>query len=143
MPRSVTAMILGVSYAALLGAVLLWPTHVDENLDVVAWPGVATALGLLGLSDAVGYQLIEIAANVVLFAPLGVIVALSVRRHRVWWTILVAGLASVAVESIQWLWLPGRTASFVDVVANITGAAVAALVVTWLSGWRRANSARV
>jgi glycopeptide antibiotics resistance protein len=67
----------------------------------------------------------EIVGNVLLFAPLGVVLCLrhmSLRR-----SILAAAALSVAVELVQ-LALPGRTTAVDDVLCNTTGAALGWLV---------------
>jgi VanZ family protein len=70
------------------------------------------------------YSMIEEAANVALFVPLGMlgILALGLRR---WWRVVLTGTAlSGSVELVQSAFLPGRVASVTDVVANGAGALV-------------------
>ncbi len=74
------------------------------------------------------YPRIEFGANVVMFVPFGVLVALILRR---WWLLAVplAFAASGLIEVGQGLFLAQRTASPLDVVANVLGAAVGAVLV--------------
>lgn len=71
----------------------------------------------------------EFAANTLVFAPLTGLAAL-VWRSRSWteWT-TYGFMLSLMVEAVQGLALPGRSASFADVVANTMGALVGAVAV--------------
>jgi VanZ family protein len=82
-------------------------------------------------------QGVEPLANVALFVPLALLLcrALPAVRRRAVWLVCVAG--SAGVELVQLLFLPGRTASVVDVVTNSTGAAIGVVLDRWLSERRR------
>jgi len=118
---------LGLALSAVYGtAVLLvglWPSHVDQNIPVLTfWPG--TWLVDHGMSPETAYRLIESAANALFFVPLGAIAVLLLGRSR-WKLAVAAGLiASAAIETLQAIALPGRTAALSDVVANTLGAAL-------------------
>jgi glycopeptide antibiotics resistance protein len=94
------------------------------------------ALHRRGLPEFLNYNVIEFSANVAMFIPLGLLVALLF-GPRWWWAALFvcAGL-SVSIELYQYLLLPDRYATVRDVVANSTGGAVgtvgAAIAVAWL-----------
>jgi glycopeptide antibiotics resistance protein len=116
----------GEGYAILavlvvMALILFWPTHVDAPIDgtlfqVLAW---LHAHGVPGWFD---YDFVEFAANILLFVPLGALVA-SLTMHPLWWTSGVAGLTfSLIVEFTQEVFLPGRTGSADDLIANTTGA---------------------
>ena len=120
MPRILLAV-----YVVGLALVVFWPGGVAHGLDL------SRQLRALGLSW-VTYNELESFANVVLFLPLGLLIALIIPIGR-WW-ILVLGLIVVSgsIELAQALFIPGRVASFLDVLANVTGGlagiAVAALI---------------
>jgi len=77
----------------------------------------------------------DVLANVLLFAPLGVGLALLGVR---WRRALLAGLAlSLGIELTQYLAIPGRFASVSDVLTNTTGAALGALLVASWRTWCR------
>jgi glycopeptide antibiotics resistance protein len=101
-------------YVVGLALVVLWPGGVAHGLDL------SRQLRALGLSW-VTYNQLESFANVVLFLPLGLLVALIIPTGR-WW-ILVLGLIVVSgsIELAQALFIPGRVASVLDVLANATG----------------------
>lgn len=64
--------------------------------------------------------------NVVLFMPVGALLAVVARRPW-WWATLAALAASAAIELVQWLWLE-REGGWSDVVANTLGALLGALL---------------
>lgn len=93
-------------------------------------PGDAVAAATAFLRDGLGWSAVrqgwvEFAANIALFVPLGFLLTVLLRR---WWAAVALGSAlSIAAEVGQML-LPGRLASPRDVLANLTGALVGALV---------------
>jgi VanZ family protein len=70
------------------------------------------------------YSWLERIANVVLFVPLAAVLVRIVGSGR--WLVALAGCValSVVVEAAQWAFLPERTASVADVLANAAGALV-------------------
>ena len=81
----------------------------------------------------------DVLANVILFLPLGVGLALAgVRERRIW---ISGALLSSLVELIQ-LILPGRDASVGDVAFNTLGVAAGAASVTWFPRMCQALSGR-
>lgn len=79
------------------------------------------------------YEVVEFTANVLWFVPFGLLGVLATGR-RWWWLVLLAGAAvSTAIEAGQWLLLPERTPTPLDVVANTVGTAVGvAIGVGWM-----------
>ncbi|MRJ99912.1 hypothetical protein GEV27_00100 [Aeromicrobium sp. S22] len=128
----------GVVYVVALLLIALWPTHVDQNLDLASRPPTTWLVSLFDLTPDQGYRIGEFGANILLFVPLGaLLIALFPRLGWLWGTVL-AGLFSVAIELAQTVARPGRTGSTDDVVANTAGAALGALVVSlWLRHERR------
>ena len=138
MPRRLRLVLLA---AALYGVALLliaaWPTHVDENVDVL---NTAPARWLIdrGIAPHNTYRVIEAAANVVLFVPFGVLLMLASLRLTWLQAVGVALVVSSGIELLQAVALPGRTANAGDVAANVLGAAVGASgVVIWRAVARR------
>ena len=68
-------------------------------------------------------------ANVVLFLPLGVLLALLLPPRRRWVAVPVLATASVLVELVQHVALPRRFATGWDVLANTTGAVLGVVLV--------------
>lgn len=117
-------MILTGLYAVALAVILLWPDHLDRDagfaygLIYAAFPGASPLH-------------VDFALNVVLFVPFGVLLALFVGCRP--WAVLGVSLGvPVLVETAQALFLPGRTASAADVVANATGALVGAIITAFV-----------
>lgn len=132
MTRRLRLVLLAASvYGVALLLIAAWPTHVDENLDVL---NTAPATWLIdhGLPPNRTYELIETSANVLLFVPFGVLLMLGSLRMT-WLRVAAVGLVvSAGIEILQAVALPGRTANVDDVVANTLGAAIGALgVVLW------------
>jgi hypothetical protein len=115
-----------VGYTVLLLVALLAPSS-DEQSAMVSWLGrVLADLGLPGWLSS--YQRLEVAMNAVIIAPVTFLGGI-VRPSFGWrdWT-ACGFLASLTVEAVQLVLLPGRDGSFSDVVANTLGALVGALV---------------
>jgi glycopeptide antibiotics resistance protein len=69
---------------------------------------------------------VEFMLNAAMFAPIAFLAALTFPRHP-WANWVVYGfVASGAVELLQGVFLPPRSAQFVDVVANTLGALIGA-----------------
>jgi glycopeptide antibiotics resistance protein len=109
----------------VLAAVLFWPTsHVQTSLvnDVVR---VLQAV----LPDSwVTFTRVEVLLNAAIIAPLSFLGSRAWPRLR-WqdWT-AYAFMGATTVELVQGLLLPGRHASFSDIVANTIGALLGALI---------------
>jgi hypothetical protein len=78
----------------------------------------------------------EVLANVALFVPAGVLLAIVLGRPLTSAALCVLG--SVCIELAQQRWLPSRVASVADVQHNGLGGLVGALLAWPLSGPRRA-----
>ena len=78
--------------------------------------------------------------NVLLFLPLGAVLALLTARPW-WWVVLPAAVVSGAIELVQGRWLD-RVASWSDVVANTVGALLGAAAVSLLARARRRSASR-
>jgi VanZ like family len=104
--------VLGIAMATLV------PT--PEMADRVAeLPVTCLVCGELGGTD--------VALNLLLFAPFAAgLTLLGVRPSRV---LLVAGLMSLTIETLQISWIPGRDASLSDLLTNTSGATLTALLV--------------
>jgi glycopeptide antibiotics resistance protein len=120
------------AYGAALLLVGLWPTHVDQNLDMVNRPPTTWLVDVFNLTPAQGYDIGEFSANVLLFVPLGLLATALLPRLS--WVRLALGAValSVLIELAQTIFRPDRTGSFRDVVANTLGAGLgAACAVVW------------
>jgi len=113
------------AYAAFLAWILFWPSG-----DIATWVVAQATESLLDLGSSsrlVTGTRMEFALNAAMVAPL-VVLAVLLWPRLSWerWT-AYAFLGSCAVELLQGLWLPMRSAQFADVVANTIGAGVGAV----------------
>ncbi|MBM7025400.1 VanZ family protein [Clavibacter sp. DM3] len=114
------------AYVALIALVTLTPHSVDRGVYPHLMRGVLV-LQHHGL-PWFRYSMIEEAANVVLFVPLGMLGILALGLGR-WWAVVLTGtVLSGSVELVQGAFLPGRVASVTDVAANALGALVGVAV---------------
>ena len=125
-PRIVIGVLLLVCLCVMLG-IAFWPTPVDVG-------GRDTLLALIDRLQAAGapswfdYRFVESAANVVLFIPLGALLALELPLKLWWIAPLTTTTFSVAIELGQTL-LPARVATIADVYANAAGGLLGATIV--------------
>lgn len=67
---------------------------------------------------------LEVLANVLLLVPLGLLLAFALPRAPLSLLLALAALLSLGIETLQYLLLPERVATLVDVLANTGGAAI-------------------
>lgn len=114
------------TYLLGLGLIALWPVPVDRGASVFLTRSLRQ-LHHWGVPPWFNYSAVEMASNVILFLPLGALVA-RILGPRLWWGGVAVGfLLSVLIELAQLVFLPARFASVVDVAANTAGALVGAL----------------
>ncbi|GAA3930796.1 hypothetical protein GCM10022383_06740 [Microbacterium soli] len=119
-------------YGVVLVLIAFWPVPVD-----------AGAGGLLRSITAsfpvLTYPRIEFGANILLFVPFGVGLALLLpsQRHLV---LPSALLASLTIEAGQAVFLAQRTFSLYDILANAAGAALGLVGLVVIESLRRRSS---
>ncbi|CAD5991294.1 VanZ family protein [Agreia sp. COWG] len=133
-----------IGLAAIAAAVLLitfWPTPVDAPVH----NALARQLAIWhtqGLPSWITYSVIEMSSNVVMFIPLGVFIAI-IAMPTLWWASGLLGLvASLCIELGQYLLLPHRFASPVDVATNTAGALLGGAIVAVSRLWEGRASGR-
>lgn len=132
-PRSIRiARSLLIAYALTLALIAFWPVPVDS--------GAGPLLGAITRAIPwLTYELLEFSANVLLFVPFGVLLAIVLPLRRM--LVLPAALgATVVIESVQALLLTGRTPALSDIVANMLGAAIGLGIVMVIAGPGRLGS---
>lgn len=121
----------------LMGAIVILLSPVSpEGLVTATTAWLRDDVGIA----AVRQGWVEFGANVVLFAPLGILVALGFRSA--WAGVAAAVMLSAGAELAQIL-LPGRMASARDVLANVLGAAVGSVLVVAVRAARRRREKRI
>lgn len=115
----IAAGVLLVLYLAVAAYIVFVPEGEVPTNSVTAISMLLQEMGAPAWFDE-GY--IEFLTNVLLFVPLTVFGATLLPRWR-WWHWLLAGFwLTVAVETWQLVFLPGRSPQLSDVVANTLGA---------------------
>jgi glycopeptide antibiotics resistance protein len=111
--------ILFAAYLLALACIVFAPSADAEQVTgIVAL--VAQAIEMWGVPFELGYALVEFLANIALFAPFGMLLALVAPLWRPW-LVIAAGLAlSCAIELAQ-LGLPSRVSAASDLLANTLG----------------------
>jgi glycopeptide antibiotics resistance protein len=127
-------------YLAVLGWVTLTPAgNIESSTSALAQLAQAMSAGT-GLRW-IDFALVEFAANIILFVPMGVIVLLLLGRER-WWVVIAVGvIASCWIELAQGVWLPSRVADPRDLVSNSLGTALGVALV-FLAAVPRARRVR-
>ncbi len=116
-----------VVLAAIL-TITMWPTPVDAPFSSGLKQLFAT-LHRNGVPAWVDYNFVQTASNVVMFIPLGALIASLVWRSF-WWVSGVIGLMlSLTIELTQYVLLPHRFATAGDVIANTAGAFLGGAIV--------------
>ncbi|TQK18503.1 VanZ like protein [Microbacterium sp. SLBN-154] len=122
------ALLLLGAYGLALLVIAFWPTPVDRGAGPLL-RALTRALPWLT------YDVIEFSANILLFVPLGVLLAGILRAERP--LMLPVILATTLVVEGGQLLLPERTATLRDVVANTLGGLVGWGIVIVLERRRR------
>lgn len=134
-PRGRLSRIAGallVAYALLLGFFLLVPSAAPPSDVLLQLRKVAERAGLPAPLTA-GAS-VEFAANVLVFVPVLALVLLLRPRLRWIQGVALGFLVSLSVEVVQALFLPARSATVSDVIANTIGAVLGASLGWWMRG---------
>jgi glycopeptide antibiotics resistance protein len=125
--REWLALLALLGYVAIVLAATLSPTPLDQGYQS-AIDKVLSVLHRNGVPEWFGYNKLEFSANVVMFIPLGFLIALLLPT-KVWWLALIVcpGLSG-AIELTQGAVLTERFASWGDVLSNSVGAVIGILV---------------
>jgi membrane associated rhomboid family serine protease len=116
----IAAAVALVTYGVVLALVAFWPRHIDQGLG-------PTLRLIVEVFPWASRRRLEVGANVVLFVPLGLLLTFLLDRSR--YLVLPIGfLASFLVESVQAVFLPGRTPSLLDIAANTAGVCVGVII---------------
>ena len=104
-------------YASALAVIAFWPTPVDRGAGRLL-SAITRRIPFLT------YDVIEFTANIALFVPFGVLLALLLSGRSRWLVLPIAMAVTLTIEAGQAVFLAERTASIGDVVANASGVLV-------------------
>lgn len=121
-PAFICAYLLG-------GALLVWsPIPLTRPLRPLLTGFDSLMQNLFGLPPGFAVLTLEFLANVVLFVPPALFLALRMRPEN-WSIVVVVGIVcTITIEFVQLAFLPGRSATISDVIANSLGALIGALL---------------
>lgn len=125
-PRPASVAVV-VGMLGIVGVVGLWPQHIDKAVNVELMR-VLTALAGQSATRWITYPVVESAANVALFMPLGLFLTRALGLERAWMAVVLSIAVSASIELAQLLALPGRSADPRDLIANSSGAVLGAVV---------------
>jgi glycopeptide antibiotics resistance protein len=128
---------LTVGYLAFVGWVTLTPQPAVPDPNSFARQLIRLILAIPPF-EWLGYSALEFTANVGMFIPVGVLLALLLPPRRWWVAVLIGFAMTVTIETAQ-LFIPGRFSDVRDIVANTAGAAVGVAIVRMI---RAAKSPR-
>lgn len=116
-------------YLIIVSLIVFWPVHVDAGepsqvLQELLHTGYRSGF----LPRWFGYNQVEWLSNVLMFVPGGLLFTLLLRPKRSWLVPLGGLSATLFIETIQHF-MPGRTSSPLDVLANFLGC-----VIGWVLG---------
>lgn len=126
-PRHAFAFTGLIAYGVVVLFATMWPTPLDQGYGA----SIARFLGVLhrnGVPTWFDYPELEFTANVAMFIPLGLFVALALPRRAWWASLLLLPAFSVAIETAQYFLLSARFATVSDVVANTIGGYIGVVV---------------
>ena len=127
MRTTLAARLLLIPYAITLGLIVWLPASEASKAVEIVFVIARWVSELTGIDPTTSSIVFEFLANIVLFVPLGVLVAVAWPRARPWSVVLVGFAVSVTIELVQML-LPSRFPTISDVIANTVGAAVGCLL---------------
>lgn len=124
--RGVAGVLLGL-YLVALGAIAAWPTPVDRPVDGLL-SRIIDRLHAAGFSW-IDYRLIEAGANVALFVPFGILLAVVLGRGWAWLAFAGTIAATLTIEFGQLEFLAERHGSVGDLATNGLGGAIGVAIV--------------
>lgn len=111
-------------YVVCLAFMVFWPVHVDSGDTGETLARLLAAAHAQGwLPHWFGYGEVEWLSNVVMFIPGGLLFTWLLRPKRTWLIPLGGLLSTLTIESVQHF-MPGRTSSPLDVLANFLGCVI-------------------
>jgi glycopeptide antibiotics resistance protein len=104
----------------------MWPAPIDQGFN----GSINRFLDVLhrnGVPPWFGYNKLEFSANILMFLPLGFLVAMILPAHFWWFALVICPALSVTIELTQGALLAARFATVSDVIANSIGALIGIL----------------
>lgn len=128
--QRIARVVLAPYLVALALIVFLPAREAGRVTGIVRW--AADLVSTWGVPREPAEVFFEFVANIALFAPFGVLVAVAVSRWSLWAVVGLGCLVSITIELVQ-LGIPSRVPTVSDVIANTAGTALGCAMVAW---WR-------
>lgn len=125
-------------YTVIVLAITMTPQKPGPGLIDKVVNTVLDALHGKGLLLWVDYSLVEFTANILMFVPLGVLVAIVLPRRLRWLLLVIGTVFSTLIELTQLL-IPGRFSDVGDVIANSAGFLIGAGLTLLVKAIRRSR----
>lgn len=121
---------MGLIYFGLLYKYLLTPTvpSFDHVRPVNSMPFRTIAQNLTDGGTPLSHRAYELIGNILVMAPIGIFLALKMRKFRIWPVAVIGIGTSTAFEITQYLRWTWRVADIDDVICNSLGAIAAYLI---------------
>lgn len=127
-PLIITARVLLAPYLIAVLLITWLPANAAGKVTGIVGRIARSIAARFDVSFLTAYNALEFLANIALFMPLGILVALAWPKLR-WWHIVLCGLAlTLLIEGVQ-MTLPSRFPTASDIVANTAGAGAGAVLV--------------
>ena len=107
-------------YSAVVLTITMWPSQPDQSF-AAAVDRLLVFLHRNGVPTWFDITRLEFTANVAMFVPLGLLLALTLPQRAVWLTALLVPAFSGSIEWIQGQYLPQRFGTVTDIIANTIG----------------------
>ena len=115
-------MLLAVTILAIL-LLTLWPDPRSSDGTSLA-RAIVDWLHAAGMPAAITFEAVEFGANIVMFVPFGLFLALSLPRWMWPWAVVLGLAFTLLIEFLQAAFLPERFPTVSDLVANTAGALI-------------------
>ncbi|WP_209324480.1 VanZ family protein [Brevibacterium renqingii] len=121
-------LVLLIFYTIFIGLVTLTPRQLDTSPESF----IGRLLAFLAshrLTQWLSYERVEMLANVGMFVPFGLLLALHLGRKRWWWGWVIGSAFSGVIEGVQGtVFTQTRFATLSDFVTNTIGAGLGAVL---------------
>lgn len=132
---AVIARVLLVPYTLILALIVWLPDAQAARVTGLVGRLAHSLANRLDLSPTTTYTAFEFLANIALFIPFGILLAVGWKRLKTWQLALLGLATSALIEGVQ-LFLPTRFSTVSDLIANTAGAVIGCLairVIGWLA----------
>ncbi len=115
------------AYLAFVGWVTLTPQPAVPDPNSLEQQLIRLILSVPPF-EWLSYSALEFTANIGMFIPVGILVALLLPPRQWWVAVLIGFSMTITIETAQ-LFIPGRVSDLRDIVANTAGTAIGVAIV--------------